>query len=114
MESAKNILIFIVTFISLRYLNYQEVMKMECDKMLEKICDFVDEDVDSSFCQEFREHLQNCDKCRIMVDTVKKTITLYREEDNQACEIPEGFHNRLHKALKDNWKLQHPPENNSD
>ena len=43
------------------------------------ICDELGEDMNSPSCQALREYVKTCPNCEAFVDSVKKTIRLYRE-----------------------------------
>ena len=67
-------------------------------KMVEQICDFMGEDIDSPACQEVADHLKLCQTCKVYFDTVKKTVTLCRDMDNDTT-VPEEVTSRLYKVL---------------
>ena len=67
-------------------------------KMVEQICDFMGEDIDSPACQEVADHLKLCPTCKVYFDTVKKTVTLCRDMDNDTT-VPEEVTSRLYKVL---------------
>lgn len=67
-------------------------------KIVKQICDFMGEDIDSPACQEVVDHLKLCPTCRVYFDTVKKTVTLCRDLDNEK-KLPEDVNNRLYKVL---------------
>ncbi len=67
-------------------------------KIVEQICDFMGEDLDSPACQEVVEHLKMCPTCRVYFDTVKKTVTLCREMEDEK-KLPNDVHSRLFKVL---------------
>ena len=75
---------------------------MNCDDLLRALNEYVDGEVDSSICQEFKKHLDECDPCQIVVDNIRQTITLYR--DGQPYPMPQEFHDRLCSLLKAKWK----------
>lgn len=75
---------------------------MKCEDLLKMLNDYVDGDIDPSICDEFRRHLEGCDPCKVVVDTVRKTITLYRDAD--VYEIPLDFRTRLHALIREKWK----------
>ncbi len=72
-------------------------MKRTCQELKAQLSDYIDGEVDPALCKELEEHLANCDNCRIVVDTVRKTILLYR--DYGAAPMPAPAHERLVKAL---------------
>ncbi len=69
-----------------------------CGDLKDQLSDFLDGELDDEVCQEIRRHLATCDNCRIMVDTLRKTIMLYREAPHDA--VPEGTHQRLIRVLQ--------------
>jgi len=73
-----------------------------CGELLALLNEYVDGGVDPSVCKELEGHLARCNPCRVVVDNVRKTITLYRNE--KPCELPAGFHDRLHVALRNCWQ----------
>ncbi len=64
-----------------------------------QICDFMGEDLDAPACKEVAEHLENCPNCKVVLDTVRKTVTICRENEKKEA-IPADVKNRLYKVLK--------------
>jgi predicted anti-sigma-YlaC factor YlaD len=50
-------------------------------KYLLEMCKKVDRDLTSPTCKKLREHLVKCPECAAYYDSLKKTITLYRNYD---------------------------------
>lgn len=75
---------------------------MKCEEFLKLISEYIDGEIDPTLCKELEQHLAGCSPCKIVVDTVRKTITLYKNE--QPYELPIEFHERLHKLLRERWK----------
>ncbi len=75
---------------------------MKCEELLKILSEYVDGEIDPSLCKEFERHLAGCDPCKVVVDTVRKTITLYRE--SEVWETPFDFRNRLHALLREKWE----------
>ncbi|MBI4536187.1 MAG: zf-HC2 domain-containing protein [Ignavibacteriae bacterium] len=75
---------------------------MNCKKVYLHICESLDEDLNSPRCREIRNHLDDCPNCRAYLDSIKKTITLYRMEP--APHVPASVHNRLIKTIDLSWK----------
>jgi anti-sigma factor RsiW len=75
---------------------------MKCEELLKVLSDYVDGDVDPSICQQFEEHLADCDPCQVVVDNIRKTITLYR--GGEPYRLPEEFHQRLCHVLREKWR----------
>ena len=70
---------------------------MNCLKTLQEICDQLTEDLDSSLCQEIKEHLETCPKCCAHVDSIKKVVYLYQNESK--TDVPDAVDKRLWKVL---------------
>ncbi len=77
---------------------------MKCADLLRMLNDYVDGDIDPGICKEFEKHLAGCNPCKIVVDNVRKTITLYREEN--VYELPAPFRDRLHQALREKGRMK--------
>ena len=68
-----------------------------CRGMLGDLSDFLDGTLSEEFCQEIEEHMAGCEECKIVVDTLGKTILLYRELPQP--EMPEDARIRLYHSL---------------
>jgi len=79
---------------------------LTCDELLRMMNDYVDGDIDPALCAELQKHLDDCRDCRVVVDTIRKTITLYRDET--VYELPASFHNKLHAELRLQWRRSNP------
>jgi anti-sigma factor RsiW len=78
---------------------------MKCQDLLAVLNDYVDGAVDAALCEEFERHMAGCSTCQVVVDTVRKTIRIYR--DGREMELPTGFRDRLHHALRARWREAH-------
>ena len=78
---------------------------MKCEELLKMLNEYVEGTVDPSLCEEFERHMAGCNPCHVVVDNIRKTITLYK--DGQPCELPAQFRDRLHSALRQHWKAKH-------
>ncbi|MBK9140289.1 MAG: zf-HC2 domain-containing protein [Verrucomicrobia bacterium] len=79
---------------------------MKCDELLAMLNDYVDGDLEPGVCEELRQHLVGCNPCQVVVDNIRKTITLYKA--GQPYELPIEFRQRLHQALRERWRQTHP------
>jgi len=75
---------------------------MRCQDLLALLNDYVDGTVDPALCAEFEQHMAGCNPCQVVVDNVRKTITLCK--NGQPFELPVAFQQRLHEALRARWK----------
>jgi len=84
---------------------------MRCEDLLRILGDYIDGDIDPAVCEQFEHHLEDCNPCNVVIDTTRRSIRLYKDEN--VYEIPVEFHRRLHEALREKWKnLNEPPEYN--
>jgi hypothetical protein len=78
---------------------------MKCQDLLKFLNEYVDGTLDSSFCDQFEQHMVGCDPCQVVVDNIRKTITLYQA--GQPCELPAHFRQHLHDMLRERWRTVH-------
>lgn len=68
-----------------------------CQHLLDDLSDFLDGEASAEVCAEIERHLAGCENCRVMVDTLRKTVILYRELPQP--ELPQDARQRLYQAL---------------
>ncbi len=69
----------------------------KCQHLLENMSNYLDGEVSAELCAEIERHLAGCDDCRVVVDTLRKTISLYQELPQQ--EFSPEARLRLYKSL---------------
>jgi predicted anti-sigma-YlaC factor YlaD len=85
-------------------------MRMDCEKVLEQLSEFLDENAREELCRTIEAHLSQCRDCRVYVDSVRKTIILYQNDN--AIELPVGANTRLEEAMAREYRSR--PESSSD
>lgn len=70
---------------------------MKCTEFLNELTDYLDGNIGENLRAELDEHLHWCHECHVVMNTTKKTIEIYR--DNQIYELPETLRMRLHQAI---------------
>lgn len=70
----------------------------QCRYLLGFLSDYIDGALEESVCREIEQHLAGCENCRVVIDTLRKTISLYHVEAKQEI-APEDVHRRLFKRL---------------
>jgi hypothetical protein len=70
-----------------------------CKHLLASISDYVDGELKAELCVELEQHLQKCDNCRMVVDTLRKTIELYQHSPVPA-DLPGAVRERLFYKLQ--------------
>ena len=71
---------------------------LNCGAFLESLSEYVDGVLGDALCKEIEGHIADCDDCRIVVDTLKKTIYLYHETSAKTT-IPIDVRERLFHRL---------------
>ncbi|MGB7874795.1 MAG: zf-HC2 domain-containing protein [Anaerolineales bacterium] len=69
----------------------------KCKSLLGSLSDYVDGTAQEEICRELERHLANCEDCRVVVDTLKKTVYLYHS--NTESDLPVTVRERLFKRL---------------
>lgn len=69
-----------------------------CQEFLNQVSDYLDDFIDPKTCDELERHLADCPSCRVFVDTLKKTVYLYQQQEAD-IELPNGVRERLFKVL---------------
>ena len=73
-------------------------MDKNCQKKLENICDQLGDELNSERCQNLKEQLKQCPGCCAYIDTIKKTIEIYRYLPEE--KISDELHHSLWKRLQ--------------
>jgi len=76
-----------------------EVDRPTCRSLLGLLSDYVDGELSEELCQEIESHTTECQNCRVVVDTLRKTISLYHETAAESAEIPVEIRTKLYKTL---------------
>ena len=69
----------------------------KCESLLSSLSDYVDGTAQDEICRELERHLSDCENCRVVVDTLKKTVYLY--QTNPDNDLPTDVRERLFKRL---------------
>lgn len=71
---------------------------LHCTNMISTLSDYIDGELSPELCAELENHLNDCENCRIVVDTLRKTIELY-QEPTEPAELPADVRQRLFYRL---------------
>lgn len=69
-----------------------------CMRMLGVFTDYLDRGAKARLCRRIEEHLKECPECRMYVDTMKKTVVLYRGLGDE--KVPAPVERRLFKTIR--------------
>jgi len=70
---------------------------MNCRQTYRFICDNLDENITSARCRAIRHHIACCPRCQAYLDSVKKTVRLYRNAPGP--KLSRALHRDLMKTL---------------
>ncbi|MFO7579073.1 MAG: zf-HC2 domain-containing protein, partial [Nitrosomonas halophila] len=51
----------------------------DCKQYLGNLSDYVDGELSEDLCREIEAHMSECENCRVVVNTLSKTISLYHQ-----------------------------------
>ena len=55
---------------------------IRCSEVAEHICEHLDSDLDQKKCREIKRHIKGCPNCYAYLDSMKKTVHLYKIESS--------------------------------
>lgn len=70
---------------------------MDCNEIFESLSEFIDEELSEKACGEIERHMAGCRNCRIVVNTLRKTVTLYHSIPRE--ELSGSAKMRLYKVI---------------
>jgi predicted anti-sigma-YlaC factor YlaD len=70
-----------------------------CQEMLGTLSDYIDGALQAELCAVLERHLEGCENCRVVVNTLRKTIELCRETDEECEPLPDDIRQRLFSTL---------------
>jgi anti-sigma factor (TIGR02949 family) len=70
-----------------------------CEGLLGSLSDYVDGELGAELCRQIEKHIAECEDCRIVVDTTRKTIDLVHASNAPQTGLPVEVRNRLFKRL---------------
>jgi len=73
--------------------------EVKCSNLLGDLSEYIDGHLQQEMCAQIEEHMKTCENCRIVVNTLKKTVELY-EKCSETSELPEEVRERLFAKLE--------------
>lgn len=70
----------------------------DCRHLLGSLSEYVDGVLEEALCAEIDRHLHECSNCRIVVDSLRKTVELYQTIAEPAA-VPDDVRLRLFRRL---------------
>lgn len=71
---------------------------MNCREIFEGLSEYIDQEMAEKTCREIEEHLKGCENCRVVVNTLRRTVTLYHTMEPES--LPGDARLRLHKIIQ--------------
>lgn len=71
----------------------------KCCELLGKLSEYIDGELADELCGELERHIQECSNCKIVYNTLQKTIELYQHTGENE-NIPDGVRGRLYMRLE--------------
>lgn len=69
----------------------------KCRHYLGSLSEYVDGELCDELCRELEAHMAECENCRVVVNTLSKTVALYHQLP--APDMPNTVRERLYKVL---------------
>ena len=73
--------------------------KLSCREILENLSAYIDAELDPSLCDEIEQHMHGCNPCVAFLNTLKKTVVLYRCSKQEEA-VPDEVRIDLHRFLR--------------
>lgn len=70
---------------------------MNCTDFLSQLTDYFDGQISPELLEEVRAHLAGCSHCEVVLNTTRRTIEVYR--NNEIYDISEELQDKLHSAI---------------
>jgi anti-sigma factor RsiW len=70
---------------------------MNCTDLLSQLTDYLDDKLSAELKEEVRVHTEDCQHCRVVLDTTHQTIEVYKGAE--LYEVSPELRERLHGAI---------------
>lgn len=82
---------------------------LKCEELLGSLSAYIDGELGPELCQELERHLAECDNCRVVLNTTKRTIDLVQSPIEKNY-LPQDVRERLFKRLNLDDYLNSKPD----
>jgi predicted anti-sigma-YlaC factor YlaD len=72
----------------------EHVHTPQCKQLLGSLSEYIDGELQAELCTQIEEHLKSCENCRIVINTLRKTVELYEQKDS-----PPGLSDAVRERL---------------
>ena len=70
----------------------------DCSQLKDVLPDYLDRSLRNEICAEIRSHMEECEDCRIYVETIETTLVLYKHCPEN--DVPEEIRIDLRRNLR--------------
>lgn len=81
--------------------------KITCQEVIDQLWEFLDDDARAELRTEIDGHLTDCSHCRVEVDSLRKTVLMFRADD--VAKTPIHLSERLRASLDTAYR-EHGPK----
>jgi len=71
---------------------------MDCSQIKQKICGYIDKDLDGKCCLEIEEHLKTCTSCKSEYNELKKLVELCKSQRDM--KMPDELRKKIFEDIK--------------
>lgn len=71
----------------------------KCLSLFKKLSEYLDNELDDKTCEEIRHHMEECIRCKVCLETLKRTVELCR--NIKTAGIPDSLKERLKLMVYD-------------
>lgn len=90
------------------FLDGRKGMKLDCKHVWPYLSDYIDSTVSSEERQTIEQHLEHCEICSAILDSVHNILVL--TADDRVFHLPVGYSERLHHRLRDELSRTGPSD----
>lgn len=76
--------------------------RLSCQEVLDQLSEYLDDEARAELVREVDVHLHECSHCRVEVDTLRRTIMIYRCDEKVV--LPEPLSEKLQDALQQAYR----------
>lgn len=70
---------------------------MLCKEVIRKLSEYLDGELEPALAAQLTVHLEDCEDCRLVVDTTRKTVEIFCK--TEPVPLPEDVQHRLNRLL---------------
>jgi hypothetical protein len=72
----------------------------DCSYLLGSLSEYIDGTLGETLCEEIERHVADCEDCRVVINTLEKTVYLYHASaELDPPSVPDDVKERLYKSL---------------